>query len=115
MTVNRVILSALTFALLAGPAMAQGDKAPSPAVTPPPAAKANEPATTGKATPVAAKVNLNTAAATELQKLPKMTRAYAKAIVDARTKAKFKDWDDFVARKVVPADAAGALKDVVVF
>ena len=114
MTVNRVILSVVAFALVSAPAMAQGDKALSPAA-PPPAAKANEPATTGKATPAAAKVNLNTAPAAELQKLPKMTHARAKAIVDARTKAKFKDWDDFVARKVVPADAASALKDVAVF
>src|SRR5581483_11688052 len=67
MTVNRVILSVVAFALVSAPAMAQGDKALSPAA-PPPAAKANEPATTGKATPAAAKVNLNTAPAAELQK-----------------------------------------------
>ena len=30
-------------------------------------------------------------------------------------KQKFKNWDDFVARKVVPADAASAMKDVVSF
>ena len=39
----------------------------------------------------------------------------SKAIVEARTKAKFKNWDDFVARKVVPADAAAAIKDVATF
>lgn len=116
MTVNRVILSALTLALVAAPAMAQGNKAPSPAAPPAPAASPNQPATTGKATaPVAAKTNLNTAPAAALEKLPKMTQAHAKAIVDARAKAKFKDWDDFVARKVVPADAASALKGVVAF
>ena len=47
--------------------------------------------------------------------LPKIGSARSKAIIEARTKAKFKDWDDFVARKVVPADAAAAMKDVVSF
>jgi DNA uptake protein ComE-like DNA-binding protein len=109
MTANRIVLSALAVALVAAPAFAQDGKPAAPA----PAA---QPSTTGKATqPVAAKVNLNTATAAELGKLPKMTEASSKAIVDARSKAKFKNWDDFVARKVLPADAAAAIKDVVTF
>jgi competence protein ComEA len=112
MTVNRVILSALAFALVSVPAVAP-DKGGS-ATPPPPAATA--PSTTGKATaPVAVKVNLNTAPAAELNKLPKGNVLNSKAIVEARAKAKFKDWDDFVARKVVPADAAAAIKDSVTF
>jgi competence protein ComEA len=112
MTVNRVILSALAFALVSVPALAQDNKGPS--TTPAPAVTA--PSTTGKATaPVAAKVNLNTASAADLNKLPKGNVMNSKAIVDARTKAKFKNWDDFVARKVVPADAAAAIKDVATF
>ena len=76
----------------------------------------SKPATTGTATaPVAAKVNLNTATAAQIDKLPKMTHAQSKAIVEARAKAKFKDWDDFVARKLVPANEAAAIKDVVTF
>jgi competence protein ComEA len=76
----------------------------------------NKPATTGTSTaPVAAKVNLNTATAAELEKLPKMTSAHSKAIIEARGKSKFKDWNDFVARKVVPSDATAGLKDVVTF
>jgi DNA uptake protein ComE-like DNA-binding protein len=39
----------------------------------------------------------------------------SKAILEARAKQKFKNWDDFVARKVIPADAAAAMKDVVSF
>jgi len=35
--------------------------------------------------------------------------------VEARTTAKFKNWDDFVARKVVPADVAALIKDRVAF
>ena len=111
MTVNRVILSALAFALVSVPAVAQ-DKGGSTS-TPP---AATTPSTTGKATaPVAVKVNLNTAPAAELNKLPKGNVLNSKAIVEARAKAKFKDWDDFVARKVVPADAAAAIKDSVTF
>ena len=66
-------------------------------------------------TPVAAKVNLNTATVAELDKLPQIGPSRSKAIVEARAKAKFKNWDDFVARKVLPADATAALKDVVTF
>ena len=111
MTVNRVILSALAFALVSVPALAQDKSTPTPQ---PPAATA--PATTGKATaPVAAKVNLNTATAAELNKLPKGNVMNSRAIVEARAKGKFKNWDDFVARKVIPADAAAAIKDSVAF
>jgi len=111
MTVNRVILSALAFTLVSVPAVAQ-DKGTS--TMPPPAAK--PPATTGKATaPVAVKVNLNTATPAELNKLPKGNVMNSRAIVEARAKSKFKNWDDFVARKVIPADAAAAIKDSVTF
>ena len=65
--------------------------------------------------PIAAKVNLNTAAAADLEKLPQVGPARSKAIVEARTTAKFKNWDDFVARKVVPADVAALIKDRVAF
>jgi len=75
-----------------------------------------KPATTGAATaPQVAKTNLNTATAVELDKLPQIGPARSKTIIEARAKAKFKNWDDFVARKVVPADAAAAIKDVVSF
>jgi competence protein ComEA len=111
MTVNRVILSVLALALVSAPVLAQDAGKPA---TPPPAAKA--PATTGKATaPVAAKVNLNTATAAQLNKLPRGNVMNSRAIIEARAKSKFKDWDDFMARKVVPADAAAAIKDSVTF
>lgn len=75
-----------------------------PAVAAPAAA-----ATTGK------KINLNTATADELDKLPQIGPARAKAIIEARGKAKFKSWDDFVARNVVPSNAEGAIKDLTAF
>jgi competence protein ComEA len=111
MTIRRVLIASVALAVLSAPAFAQGMQ---PSTTPAPAAK--QPATTGAATaPVAAKVNLNTATVAELDKLPQIGPSRSKAIVDARTKAKFKNWDDFVARKVLPADATAALKDVVTF
>jgi competence protein ComEA len=111
MLAKRLLLGSAMLALIAAPAFAQGTSSPQPAA-PAPAASPAKPATTA---PVAAKVNLNTASAADLDKLPQIGPARSKAIVEARTKAKFKSWDDFVARKVVPADAVAALKDVVTF
>src|SRR6516165_8348791 len=110
MFTRRVLVTSAMLALLSVPAFAQGTQPaqsakPAPAVTAPAPAK---PATTGAATaPQVAKTNLNTATAAELDKLPH--------IGPARAKAKFKNWDDFVARKVVPADAAAAIKEVASF
>ncbi len=119
MLTRRVLVTSVALALLSAPAFAQGTGTqpmqpakPAPAVTAP-----AKPATTGagNTAPVAAKTNLNTATAAELDKLPKIGSARSKLIIEARAKDKFKNWDDFVARKVVPADAAAAIKDVVSF
>lgn len=115
MLTRRALVTSVALALLSVPAFAQGTGTqpmnPAPAVTAP-----AKPATTGAATtPVAAKTNLNTATAAEIDKLPKIGTARSKAIIEARAKDKFKNWDDFVARKVVPSDAAAAIKDVVSF
>jgi DNA uptake protein ComE-like DNA-binding protein len=117
MLTRRILVTSAALALLSAPAFAQGTGTqPMQPAKPGPAATAPaKPATTGAATPVAAKTNLNTATAAELDKLPKVGAAHSKAIIEARAKDKFKNWDDFVARKVVPADAAAAIKDVVSF
>ncbi len=116
MLTRRVLVTSVTFALLSAPAFAQGPQPAQPAKPAPAVTAPAKPATTGGATaPQAAKTNLNTATAAELDKLPHIGPTRSKAIIEARTKAKFKDWDDFVARKVVPADAAAAMKDVVSF
>jgi competence protein ComEA len=119
MITRRFLATSVMLALLSAPAFAQGTQPAQPAqpAKPAPAVTAPaKPSTTGAATaPMAAKVNLNTASAAELDKLPQVGPARSKAIIEARTKAKFKDWNDFVARKVVPADAVAALKDVVSF
>ena len=112
----RVLVTSLTIALLSAPAFAQGTQPAQPAKPAPAVTAPAKPATTGAATaPQAVKTNLNTATAPELDKLPQIGPARSKAIVEARTKAKFKDWNDFVARKVVPAEVAAAIKDVVTF
>ena len=115
MSTRRVLVTSAMLALLSAPAFAQG-MSTAPAHPAPSAAAPAKPATTGAAThPVTAKVNLNTATVAELDKVSQIGPARSKAIVEARTKEKFKNWDDFVARKVVPADAAAAMKDVVSF
>ncbi|KAF0232254.1 MAG: helix-hairpin-helix DNA-binding motif-containing [Beijerinckiaceae bacterium] len=95
--------------------------APAPAATAPKAAPAPAaaPAATAPkaATPAAAPaatagkpVNLNTATQAELESLNQIGPARAKDIMEARAKAKFKNWDDFVARNVVPKNAEEAIK-----
>jgi DNA uptake protein ComE-like DNA-binding protein len=86
--------------------------APAPAAAQP-AARTTAPATTQAQ---GQRVNLNTAAEGDLDKLPQIGPARAKAIVEARTKnGRFKDWNDFVARGVVPSNAEAAIKDLVRF
>jgi competence protein ComEA len=116
MFTRRVLVTSVTLVLLSVPAFAQGTQPAQPAKPAPAVTAPAKPATTGAATaPQVAKTNLNTATAAELDKLPQIGPARSKAIIEARAKAKFKNWDDFVARKVVPADAAAAMKDVVSF
>ena len=82
---------------------------PAPAQTAP--ARPAAPAAAQPAQQQAAIVNLNTAPESELDKLPQIGPARAKAIVEARTKGgRFKNWDDFVARNVIPKNAEEAIK-----
>jgi DNA uptake protein ComE-like DNA-binding protein len=115
---TRFLATSTMLALLAVPAFAQGTP-PTQPMKPAPSAAAPapaKPATTGAATaPMAAKINLNTATEAELDKLPHVGARRSKAIIAARTKEQFKSWDDFVARKVVPADVAAAIKNSVSF
>ena len=80
---------------------------PAPAATPP---KAATPAAAPAAATAGKPVNLNTATQAELESLNQIGPARAKDIMEARTKAKFKSWDDFVARNVVPKNAEDAIK-----
>jgi competence protein ComEA len=109
----RLLSTAALLAVFAAPVLAQTTQPTKPAA--PAAAAPAKPTAPAAATPIAKKVNLNTATSTELDGLPQIGPARAKAIVDARTKAKFKNWDDFVARKVVPTNAEAAIKNLVSF
>jgi DNA uptake protein ComE-like DNA-binding protein len=105
------------------PAQPTAPAAPAPAQTAPrttaPAAPAPAATTTAPAQRPAQQgqlVNLNTAPESDLDKLPQIGPARAKAIVENRTKnGRFKDWNDFVARGVIPSNAEAAIKDKVRF
>jgi DNA uptake protein ComE-like DNA-binding protein len=57
-------------------------------------------------------VNLNTATKDQLDSLPQIGDARAAAIIAKRP---YKDWNDFVAKGVVPSNAEAAIKDKVRF
>ena len=100
-------------------APAQAPRTTPPAAPAAPAAQAPRPAAPAAAAPAATQatlVNLNTATETELDKLPQIGPARAKDIIEARTKnGRFKNWEDFVARNVVPKNAEEAIKGKVRF
>ena len=117
MIIQRFLAAMAILALVSAPVLAQMTPAPkseTPAKAAPKGAAKKKAATPDPAA-VTAKVNLNTASAQELDTLPQIGPARAKAIIEARAKGQFKDWDDFVARKVVPANAQRAIMDRVTF
>jgi DNA uptake protein ComE-like DNA-binding protein len=61
------------------------------------------------------KVNLNTASAEELAHLPRLGRDSVSAIIEKRKTAPFRDWNDFVARRLVPSFSMKAIRDRVTF
>jgi len=121
--------AALAFVLSAGAAVAQTAQPATPARPAAPAAPAAPakaaPAAPAAATPAKAAapaaaqpakatglVNLNTAPASELDKLPQIGDKRAADIIAKRP---YKDWNDFVAKNVVPSNAEAAIKDKVKF
>ena len=110
------LTSSAAFAQATAPAKpATAAPAAPAAVTAPAKPVVTAPAPVAAPAAVAKKMNLNTATAEEMDKLPQIGPARAKAIVEARTKTKFKDWADFTARNVVPSNAEAAIKDLVSF
>jgi competence protein ComEA len=106
--IKPLLAFATALMLLSSPALAE-TKAPAKETTKP------APAPAKAATPAVQKVNLNTATATELDALPQIGPARAKAIIEGRAKGKYKNWEDFVARNIVPSNAEAAIKDLVSF
>ncbi|WP_316189007.1 ComEA family DNA-binding protein [Bradyrhizobium sp. SZCCHNS1054] len=60
-------------------------------------------------------INLNTATAAELVRLPRVGAGGVAAIIGLRAKSSFKNWDDFVSRRVVPPFAEKEIKGLVTF
>lgn len=132
---NLITAACLTALLSGGAALAQGTgTAPTaappfgtvpstgaPATTPytPSARPSYRPAAPAPASvPSGTKVNLNTASAAELDKLPKVGKARSKAILDERAKGPFRDWSDFDARMKhtsVNNGVKNSIKDMVSF
>lgn len=126
----KTTVAALAIVFSAGAAMAQAQQQTPAKTTPaaPPAAAqpapkvvpAPAPAPAAKAAPAAAQpaakqgqlTNLNTAPAAELDKLPQIGEKRAADIIAKRP---YKDWNDFVAKNVVPSNAEAAIKDLVRF
>jgi competence protein ComEA len=115
MSIHRLLSIAALLAVSTAPVFAQATQPVKPAAPPTTVTAPAKPATTAVTAPVAKKINLNSATSAELDSLPQIGPARAKAIMDARAKSKFKNWDEFVARKVVPSNAEAAIKDLVSF
>jgi DNA uptake protein ComE-like DNA-binding protein len=123
----KTTVAALALVLSTGAAFAQAQPA-TPARPAAPAAPAAQPATPPKAAAPApaaqpaakqgALVNVNTANADELDKLPQIGPARSKAIIDNRVAAKggaYKDLADLEKRADLPSNAIAAIKDKIRF
>lgn len=118
-------VAALALVISAGAAMAQTAQPQTPARPAAPAAvqpatppKAAAPAAAQPAAKQAALVNVNTAGADELDKLPQIGPARAKAIMENRVAAKggaYKDIADLEKRADLPSNAIAAIKDKIKF
>ena len=95
-------------AALAGPAAAQQPAAPSPALSPASPSSASKPA--AMAGP-AAIVDINSASAADLDRLPGIGKARADAIIKNRP---YKGKDDLVNRHIIPQSVYDGLKDKIV-
>ena len=61
------------------------------------------------------KVNLNTATSDELRRLPRLSPGSVTAIIESRKKSSFKDWNDFLNRKLVPSNTQNEIRGLVTF
>ena len=120
---KRLLAFTALIGLAATPVLAQSTAPVSPnrpAVTAPAVTAPVAPAVPSSmaTTPVAKRVNLNTATAAELDALPEVGSARSKMILDERSKGKFKDWADFDQRMAgtsVNAGVKAKIKDLVAF
>jgi competence protein ComEA len=123
MTMSRFAIGLAALALAAGPAFAQTATQPAtpakpaaPVTTPAaPAAQPAKPAAPAATQAQTKKININTASASELEQLKGIGEARSKKVVEERTKAKFKNFDDLVKRSVLPSNVEADIKDQVTF
>ncbi len=118
MSMKQIAFAAALLGALAAPAFAQAPAAAPSVVQTRPVVPA--PTVTAPAKPVAAArmVNVNTADAKELDKLPGIGKARAKVILTERAKGSFKDWADFDKRMAGGKISTGErtkIKDMVTF
>lgn len=113
---SRILAGAAVLSLLATPLFAQ---APAPAAPARPAAPAAAPAPAAAkpaaTTPVAQRININTASADQLDTLKGIGPARAKKIIEERAKARFRNFDDLVKRDVLPSNVEADIKDKITF
>lgn len=122
MTMSRFAIGLAALALAAGPALAQTATQPTtpakpaaPVTTPAaPAAPAAKPATPTTQAQTK-KINVNTASAAELEQLKGIGEARSKKIVEERSKAKFKNFDDLAKRSSLPSNVQAEIKGHVTF
>ena len=94
--------------LLATPVVAQTTKSPTPpaATAPSPTEKA-----TGKSEQAGGLVDINSASAEELDKLPGVGPARAKAIIEHRP---YRGKDDLTNKKIIPENVYNEIKDKII-
>jgi|SRR6516162_1738972 len=97
--------------VLALPAMAQ-TTSPSKSPSPPAVAAPSAPGkATAKSTPAGELVDINSASAEELDKLPGVGPARAKAIIEHRP---YGGKDDLLNRKIIPSNVYAQIKDKII-
>jgi len=109
MRVSRYLAAAALSALLATPVAAQ-TASPSTS-TSHPSATTGRHGTATRAQPQTGPVDINSASAQELDKLPGIGKARAQAIIDHRP---FKSTSELVDRKVIPQNVYSQIKDRIV-
>lgn len=108
MTVARYVIAAALTALLAAPVVAQTT---SPSTSHPSTTMPGKSGTTARTEPQSGLVDINSASAAELDKLPGIGSARSQAIIANRP---YKGKDELAQRKIVPQNVYEQIKDKIV-
>lgn len=109
MRLGSCVLAAALSALLAAPVLAQ--TSPSTSTTRPSTTMPDKSGTTARTAPQGGLVDINSASAAELDKLPGIGSARAQAIIANRP---YKGKDELAQRKIVPQNVYDQIKDKIV-